>query len=206
MAKKSTDEISNFFDYGIDFGQRTLYLGSAAYTNDDDETGVDFLMADRLIKGLHLLEKSAPNGDKPIIIIMNNPGGDVVHGMACYDYIKACKNHVTIKVYGNVCSMGSYILQAADCRQMAPNSVFMFHEGYDSYSTNHPAIIDRWRDFWKTKYNKMLDTILLDAINHKRTAINKPPMTYKQFIAHNVFDTVLTAKEALEWGFIDEIV
>lgn len=206
MARIDKDHIDKFFDYGLDIASRTIYLGSAEYTEDDDETGVDFYMAERFIKAIHLLDKSAPSGDKPITVIMNNPGGDMVHGMAIYDAIKLCKNHITIKVFGNVCSMGGYILQAADERLLAPNSVFMFHMGYENYNSNHPKIIYKWVEFYKNKYNKTLDLILLNAINNKRIKDNKKTMTMNEFEKHNDFDTILTAEEAIEWGFADKII
>lgn len=206
MAKKSIDEIDNFFVHGVDTSNRVLYLGSASYDDDGGESGVDFYMAEKIIKGLHILDSLAPNGDKPITIIMNNPGGDAVHGMAIYDTIRACNNHVTIKGFGNICSMAAYILQAADKRILAPSSIFMFHEGYDGYSSNHPRIIDRWREFYKNKYSPILDKILLDAINNKRSASKKKLMTMKEFEKHNIFDTILTAKDAVEWGFADKLL
>lgn len=206
MAKKSHDEIDNFFEHGLDLGNRTIYLGSASYGDDGTETGVDFLMTEKLIKGLHVLETTAPNGDKPITIIMNNIGGDVIHGMAIYDAIKACKNHVTIKVFGNVMSMGGYILQAADTRLLAPNSVFMFHAGYDGYTTNHPDIIKRWVEFHKDKFSPILNNILLTAINNKRILNEEKMMTMKEFEKHNLLDTILLASEAVEWGFADALI
>lgn len=205
MARRfGKDDIEIFFEYGVHMPTRTLTVVSQAYEDDGGETGVDFCMAERVIKGLHLLESAAPGGDNPITIIMNNPGGDVTHGMAIYDAIKACKNFVTIKVKGNACSMGGYILQAADERIMTPNSVFMFHEGYEAHSNNHPQIIRNWM-----KYNdamgKILDKILLDKINAKRDKDNKAHMSAAHFKKLNQFDTILTPEQAVEWGLCDKI-
>jgi len=204
MAKKSgTDEITQFYDYGIHVPTRTIYMGSEG-DEDGGESGVDYIMAERVIKGLHLLECLAPAGDKPITIIMNNPGGDVTHGMAIFDAIRDCKNFVSIHVKGNVCSMGSYILQAADERLVSPHAVFMFHAGYEGHPSNHPKIVQRWVNFYK-KQAEVLDKILLDAINTKRMKDGKPPMKKKEFEKWNDFDTILTAHEAVEWGFADAV-
>ena len=128
MAKVSKDHADKWYDYNIDLDNRTLWLGSIK-KDDEEESGVDFTLSESIIKGLHLLEKNAPNGDKPIFIIMNNPGGDEIEGLAIYDAIQACKNHVTATVFGKCWSMAGYILQACDWRVMAPNSTFMLHEG-----------------------------------------------------------------------------
>ena len=123
-----TRDLDKWFDLNVDTDTRTIYMGSAGYTYDEGETGVDHFMAEYLIKGMHSLESK---NKKPILIIMNNPGGDWYHGMAIYDAIKSSPCECTIKVYGHAMSMGSIILQAADNRIMMPNSRFMIHYGYD---------------------------------------------------------------------------
>ena len=200
MAKVSKDHIDKFFDYGIDLDNRTIYLGSAEYDEEENGTGTDFFMAERFIKALHLLEKAGPTGDKPIKVIMNNPGGSVVDGMAIYDAIRSCKNHVTIEVYGDACSMGCIILQAADHRALAPHSIVMFHEGYDSYANNHPEINRRWNKF-NERYGVFLDKILMDKIKEKH-----PDLKDKKFKELNTFDTIFTAEEAVNFGLADEVL
>lgn len=200
MAKVSKDHIDKFFDYSVDLDNRTIYLGSIEYSDDEDETGVDFKMAEKFIKALYLLEKAAPSNDKPINIIMNNPGGNVIDGMAIYDAIKNCKNHVTITVFGQACSMGCIILQAADYRVLAPHAVVMFHEGTDSYAQNHPEIIKRWINF-NEKYYKLINKIVIDRIKQK-----KPEFKDKKFEELNLFDTILTAQEAIDMGLADEVL
>lgn len=204
MAKKpTTDDLEHFYNFGIHLPTRTLYMGSES-DDEGSESGVDYVMAERVIKGLHLLETSAPAGDKPITIIMNNPGGDCTHGMAIFDAIKDCVNHVTIHVKGNVCSMGGYILQAADERILSPHCVFMFHAGYDGHGTNHPKIIKQWVKF-NEKQGEVLDKILLDRINAKRLKDGVSLMSKAQFDKLNNFDTILTAAEAVAWGFADKV-
>lgn len=165
MARKSPDEIDNFFEHGIDVQNRTIYLGSAMYDEGGGESGVDFFMAEKFIKALHLLDVAAPAKDKPITIIMNNPGGDWYHGMAIYDAIKQCENHVVIKMYGYAMSMGSIIPQAGDERLMAPNSRFMIHYGYEGYSS-HSKIFSKWADEGK-RINHDMENIYLERLWEK---------------------------------------
>jgi ATP-dependent protease ClpP protease subunit len=109
MSRIKRDDITHFIDEDIYLPTRTLYMGSTG-DNDGLENGVNYSMAERMIKGLHILDSSAT--EQPITIIMNNLGGDFVHGMAIYDAIKICRNHITIKVFGHAMSMGAIILQA----------------------------------------------------------------------------------------------
>ena len=203
MARINRDDVDKFFDYDINVPTRTIYMGSVGTDYEDNETGVDYAMAERIIKSIHLLEAAS---DQPITIIINNPGGDTSHGMAIYDAIKNCSCHITIIGYGNVCSMGAYILQAADERVLAPNCTFMFHVGYEGHSSNHPKIVEAWREFYKYKVTPKLNSILLEAINNKRREDKVPEMTEEEFDKYNDFDTILTSEEAVQWGFADKIL
>jgi ATP-dependent protease ClpP protease subunit len=167
MAKRlSHDDIDKFFEYGLDVPNRTIYLGCASYDDEgNDGNGVDFFMAERFIKALHVLDRQAPAGDKPITIIANNPGGSWYHGMAMYGAIKSCKNHVTIKMYGYAMSMGSIIPQAADERLIDKYCRFMIHYGYDG-SSGHSKIFSRHGDEGK-KVNYEMENIYLDRMLEK---------------------------------------
>jgi len=198
VAKINKDHVDKWFDYNLDIDNRTIYLGSAEYDEHQNGTGVDFIMAERLIKALHVLDKAGV--DKPIFIIMNNPGGSCVDGMAIYDAIKTCRNHVTITVFGDACSMGCVILQAADRRVLSQHSIVMFHEGYDSYSSNHPEINRKWSKF-NERYGEKINEILLEKIKEK-----KPDLKVKKFKELNTFDTILLANEAIDLGLADEIL
>lgn len=165
MARISHDDIDKFFEYGIDVPNRTIYLGEAAYNSDDLGNGVDFFMAERFIKAIHILDKKAPNGDNPITIITNNPGGSWYDGMAIYGAIKSCKNHVTVKMYGHAMSMGSVIPQAADERLIDPYCRFMIHYGYDGSNT-HSKIFSKHGDESK-RVNLLMENIYLDKMLEK---------------------------------------
>jgi ATP-dependent protease ClpP protease subunit len=168
MAKKLThDDVDKFFEYGIDIPNRTIYLGEAAYDEYGNGNGVDFFMAERFIKALHILDNTpVPQGkDNSIIVITNNPGGSWYDGMAMYGAIKACKNPVTFKMYGYAMSMGSIIPQAADERIIDKYCRFMIHYGYDG-SSGHSKIFEKHGDEGK-KVNYAMENIYLDQMLEK---------------------------------------
>lgn len=188
------DNLDKFLDYGIDADNCVLYIGSQS-DGEGSEAGVDWQLAERVIKGLHYLDQKATNG---ITIKMNNIGGDWYHGMAIYDAIRACKNTVSIIVYGHAMSMGSIILQAADKRIMMPNSTLMIHYGSDGYA-GHSKNFEKWAEQGKRINEKMLDIYL--------TKIKKvhPRYTREKLKAMCDYDTFLTAEETVELGLADEI-
>ncbi len=197
MGRLVRDDIDKFFDYGFYPSTRTLYIGSAERAGDDDDdgTGTDFLMAERAIKALHILDAQS---DKPITVILNNTGGDEYHGMAIYDAIRACRSHVTIKVMGSAMSMGSIILQAGDARILAPNSRIMIH--YGSWGTSdHPQITYRWAEEGK-RLDKLMEDLYLAKINEKQPGFARSRL--KKLLN---FDTILSPAEAVALGLADSI-
>ena len=199
MARIYRDDVDKFFDYGINIPSRTLYMGSVGSDYDDGELGVDYAMAERMVKGLHLLDTAAPSGDKPISILMNNTGGDEYHGLAIYDAIKTCNNEVNIIVYGHAMSMGSVIFQAADERIMSPNSRMMIHYGTWGVC-DHPKIAYNWADEGK-RWDKWLVEIYLEKIREKH-----PKFTKKKVDEMCNFDTFFTPQEAVDIGLADRVL
>lgn len=198
MAKINKESIDRFYDYDIHVESRTLYMGSVSDV-DGSENGTDYAMTERIIKGLHILDNSAPEGDKPINIIMNNIGGDPVHGMAIYDAIKACKNHVTITVFGHAMSTGSIVLQAPDKRIMAPNARLMIHYGtlgFDGHAKDAYKIVEE---------NKYIDDLMFKIFIERIKQV-QPTYTLAKLKEKCSFDWYLSAAEALELGLIDEIL
>lgn len=199
MAKIYKDEIDRLFDYDIYVPTRTIVMRSHSVDNETGESGTDAEMAQRVIKGLHILDSSAPNGDKPITIIMNNPGGDEYDGLGIYDAVKACKNHVTIVVYGKAMSMGGIILQAADKRIMSPNSRFMMHYGQFGVSANAKDVY-QWVDD-----NKKIDSWMEDLFLEKMREV-KPSLTKSDVQEMLKSDFIVTGEEAVELGLCDEVL
>jgi len=199
MAGIIRENIDRWFDNNLDVDTRTLYMGSIEKDMEGSENGVDNSMAEYFIKGMHVLESK---GDKPITIIMNNPGGDWYHGMAIYDSINNSKCHCTIKVYGHAMSMGSIILQAGHHRIMMPNSRFMIHYGYDGKYT-HSKIFEKWGEECK-RLNMDMENIYLDMIMLKEKEKGVSYMTKSLETVMNKskqFDKVLTHEEEIKYTF-----
>lgn len=223
--KFKKDDVDQFMDNDIYLPTRTIYMGSSIYL-DDVESGTDHMMAETVIKALHILDNqdvASKKGEKPISIIMNNVGGDEYHGMAIYDAIYNCKNHITIRVHGHAMSMGSIILQAADTRVMTPNSKIMIH--YGTFGINdHSKISYKWTDEGK-RFDKMMEDLFLDKIDGRELPLheyltligkqeeipkgntkNKMVEINKERLQRMLdYDTFLDAETALKLNLIDRI-
>ena len=67
---------------------------------------------------------------KPIDLYLNTRGGDVINGLAIYDFIVEMNKTtpIDITVNGACMSMGTIILQAGRKRRAYKNSEFLLHE------------------------------------------------------------------------------
>ncbi len=89
---------------------------------------VDMDSAKDAIRKLWYLELTEPG--KPILFVINSPGGSVDAGFAILDQVQMITSPVTTLVTGLAASMGSILsLCAAPKRRFAtPNSRFMIHQ------------------------------------------------------------------------------
>lgn len=77
------------------------------------------------------LSSQASESKKPIWVILNSPGGDVLHGLAIYDCIRMfAESGIEINVLsiGVAASMATVILQAGTKRLALPHTQFLVHQ------------------------------------------------------------------------------
>lgn len=192
MRNKLTD-IDNFFEYGLDIGARTVYLGFG----EDEECDVDQHLAANIIKSLHILDRSKQ--DQPITILINCQGGDTQHGMAIYDAIRMCQSPVHGVVVGHAYSMGAWILQACDVRKMTRYSSMMIHDG-DGIVSGRKEELKQWKKFYDEQDH------LCQEILHSRIKEKNPQFPLSKLKTMLRTDTLLWPQEAIALGLCDEII
>jgi ATP-dependent Clp protease protease subunit len=187
MSNMRRDDVDKFFSYSIHIPSRTLYMG--------DE--VDEEMAELFLKGMTLLQAMKEDS---IHVIMNNTGGDEYHGLAIFDAIATSKCHVTITAYGHAMSMGSWILQAADERILAPNCTVMVHYGvwYGGDAVRNVVLASAKE---MERLNRAMEASYLKRMKQvdKRYTLRKLQKLLET-------DSYFTAEEAVEMGLADRIL
>lgn len=158
--------------------------------------GVDNETARDWIRRLWYLELSAPG--KPILFIINSPGGSVDAGLAMWDQVKMISSPVTTLVTGLAASMGSILsLCAGRGRRFAtPYSRFMIHQ-----PAIHGVIQGQVTDIEiqakeMQKTHDLLVSLYVRETGKDRASIEKSLDR----------DTWMTAEEAKEYGLIDQVV
>lgn len=157
---------------------------------------VDSNSAKDIIRKLWYLELTNPG--KPILFIINSPGGAVDSGFAIWDQIKMISSPVTTLVTGLAASMGSILsLCASPGRRFAtPHSRIMIHQPLLSGLIKGQAtdLEIQAREMIKTK-NGLIEIYV--------EATGKDFATIEKAIDR---DTWMTAQEALQFGLLDKVV
>lgn len=187
----SNNDINEWFEHSVDLKGRRIYLSSVTFDSDGNEEGVNSLMVEFAIKSLELMKSRR----KRVLIIMNNIGGDELHGLAIYDAIRDFPVPVDIEVYGHAMSMGAVILQAGRKRLLHPNSTLMIHEGYSSGENRpYPSAVN-WAKH-EAYVNKRIHEIFAERSG-------KYPSYWKRKCSH---DYLMVPEEAVKEGLADKIL
>jgi ATP-dependent Clp protease protease subunit len=157
---------------------------------------VDSDTAKEIIRKIWYLDHIAPG--KPILFVINSPGGSVDSGFAIWDQFKMVSSPVITLVTGLAASMGSLLsLVAGKGRRLAtPNARIMIHQPLIGGVIRGQATdLDiQAREMLKTR--SMLVDIYAEATGKDAPAIEK---------AINR-DNWMTAEEAKKFGLLDQIV
>ncbi|MBQ4581052.1 MAG: ATP-dependent Clp endopeptidase proteolytic subunit ClpP [Clostridia bacterium] len=162
---------------------RIIFLGGEI---DDD-------VANTVVAQLLFLEMEDPDAD--ICLYINSPGGSITAGMAIYDTMQYIKPQVRTVCVGMAASMGAFLLMAGEKgkRCALPNSEVMIHQPLGGAQGQATDVQIRAEWLLKTK-EKM--------IRMKAEMTGQSEEKIRRDVERDYF---MSAKEALEYGIIDEI-
>jgi ATP-dependent Clp protease protease subunit len=157
---------------------------------------VDDQSSQEIIRQLWYLELTDPG--KPILFVINSPGGSVDAGFAIWDQVKMISSPVSTLITGIAASMGSILsLCASPKRRFAtPHSRIMIHQ-----PRIMGAIQGQATDL-EIQAKEMIKT-RTTLINIYVQATGKDAATVEKAIDR---DTWMTPEEALKFGLLDGII
>ena len=164
--------------------ERIIFLGTQV---DDD-------IANKLCAQILLL--SAEDPGKDISLYINSPGGSVTAGMAIFDTMQFADCDVATYGMGLAASMGQFLLTAGTKgkRFALPHARIMMHQPSAGIGGTAADIAIMAEQFVATKRE-------MNELNALHTG-----KSVEQVTADADRDRWFTAKEALDYGFVDHVV
>lgn len=155
---------------------------------------VEDQMATIIVAQLLFLE--AENPKKDIAMYINSPGGVVSSGLAIYDTMQFIRPKISTVCIGQAASMGALLLAAGEpgMRRTLPNSRMMLHQPSGGFQGQASDIALHAKEILELK-----DRLNQIYVQHTGKSIKEVEETLDR-------DNFMTAKQAKDWGIVDEIV
>lgn len=185
MVIEQTDRGERSFDiYSRLLKERIIFLGVAV-----DDNIANLVMA-------QMLHLEAEEPEKDIQLYINSPGGIVTSAMAVYDTMQFIKSPVSTICMGQAASAAAVLLLAGEKgkRFILPNSRVMLHQPSGGVSGTTIDVEIHAKEMVRIR-------ALLDEIIAKHTG-----QEVKKVAKDTERDFILNAKEAKEYGIVDEII
>lgn len=157
---------------------------------------VNAATSNELLKQLMYLEHQ--DNSKEVTIYINSPGGEVISGLAVYDYIKLMKAPVRTVCTGTAASMGAILFLAGDKREMLEHTRIMIHD--PAYS--HGDIGGRKPHEIQHELDKLNEVREMTA----KIIAEKTGKTLDEIYEVTAEDTYYNAQEAIDFGLATGIV
>lgn len=156
-------------------------------------TPIDDSVAQRVVAQLLFLEHEST--DKDISLYLNSPGGSITASFAIYDTIKSLKADVTTICLGQAAGTAAILLSAGakGKRFVQPSSrIVIYKPKIFPNSQQNPGTV-------KKELERMKNLIM-------KTVADETTLHPEQVFSMMRSDTILSAEEAVEYGFADEIL
>lgn len=157
-------------------------------------TPIDDYVANLVVAQLLFLEAEDP--EKDIYLYINSPGGLVTAGLAIYDTMQYVKPDVCTICIGQAASMAAVLLAAGTKgkRYALPHARILIHQPIGGFQGQAKEIEIHAKEILRLKES-------LEEILSKHTG--QPIEKIRQDTDRDYF---MSAREALEYGIIDEII
>lgn len=129
-----------------------------------------------------------------LTVVMNSGGGDVFAGISIYNALREFEHDVTVRVDGLSASIASVIAMAADKVIMSPGSMMMVHKPW-TMAVGDANELDKVKEVLNGIENSII------PIYESRTG--KSTDEIRELLEA---ETWMTAEQAVEMGFADELI
>ncbi|WP_373005090.1 ATP-dependent Clp endopeptidase proteolytic subunit ClpP [Sulfurimonas sp.] len=151
-------------------------------------------VASSIVAQMLFLEAEDP--EKDIYFYINSPGGVVTAGMAIFDTMNYIRPHIATICIGQAASMGAFLLSSGEKgkRYALPHARIMIHQPLGGAQGQATDIAIQAEEILRMKAE-------LNGILAKNTG-----QSVKRVEKDTDRDNFMSAKEAMEYGMIDEVL
>lgn len=162
---------------------RIVWLGSEVRDENANEICAKILLL------------AAEDAEKDIYLYINSPGGSITAGMAIYDTMQYVPNDIVTVGIGMCASMGQFLLSSGTKgkRYATPNTRVLLHQPHGGFGGTASDI------------QTQADLIVSMKKQLASITAEQTGKSVEQIMKDGDRDRWFTAKEALEYGFIDHI-
>jgi ATP-dependent Clp protease protease subunit len=158
------------------------------------DSEINDITANLIIAQLLFLEGEDP--DRDIFLYINSPGGLITAGLAIYDTTQYVRSDVSTICIGQAASMAAVLLAAGTKgkRYALPNARLMIHQPLGGAQGQATDIEIAAKEIGR--YRELIESILVKHTGQSSERIHKDADR----------DFYMSAKEAMEYGLIDEVL
>jgi ATP-dependent Clp protease protease subunit len=181
--KQPHSTFNDSLDQGL-LRQRIIWLDSEVNSES----------ANRIAKQLMLL--AADDSKRDITLYINSPGGSITDGMAIYDIMQLIEPDVVTIAIGMAASMGQFLLSSGTPgkRFITPNARVLMHQPSGGVGGTATDV-------------RIGAELIMDMKQRlSRLTAEQTGQELKKILEDNEHDSWFTAQEALEYGFVDQII
>jgi ATP-dependent Clp protease protease subunit len=169
--------------YSLLLRERIIFLG----------TPIDDQIANLIIAQLLFLDREDP--DKDISLYIHSPGGVISAGLAIYDTMQLIRPEVSTICVGMAASMATVLCAGAKGKRYAlPNATVHLHQAIGGAQGQAADIAIAAREIMR------LQELIRDII------VRQTGQPMEKIVRDTDRDFYLNAKQAIEYGLIDEIL
>ena len=185
MVVESTGRGERAYDiYSLLLKERIIFLG----------TPIDDQVANSIVAQLLFLQKEDPESE--IRMYINSPGGQIYAGLAIYDTMQVISNPISTVAIGVTASFGTVLLTAGTKgrRYALPNATIHMHQPLGGAQGQATDIAIQAKQIMRLK--ALLNDMMVKHTGQSLEVIERDLDR----------DYYLDAKQAVEYGLVDQIV
>lgn len=133
--------------------------------------------------------------NEDIVLEVNSNGGLVTVGSEIYTALKNYKGHVTVEVTGMAASAASVAIMGADTVKISPTAQIMIHKALLTRATGNSDDLEKAVNALKSS-----DQSIINAY------VSKTGLSENEIFEMMKNETFMSANEAIEKGFADELM